>query len=861
MATRQDVIFQGLTHSPSDYACQDGELATCLNLINEDGALHPIHQPIVAEQNITLDAGDTIELVHKVTHDEVIHSHYIIRKSDDTWYWLEKGGDGTKSTINLNGFHVNAVTAVGNILCFVGDSKTIYGYWISTNSSYTMFARNNFDYNISVSINKTESFSNVVADLADVFWDYFSWSSFGNDNEGNRRVTNIPADKVPKVFSAIDAENNRKLAALGDTHQKYNTFAVVAVRLYDGSYYNISNIFRLNGIYDTIDEINFNADNKQIYVSNAGSLTAYDIQITFESLEQINDLIQGVDVFLTKGNPFVDLSKPVDTFTFTDGDKHRQGKFYLPKMSVSTAKHEVDNLVFYHSIFISKTELGKKHTLKRVTEAEESIQLANLFRSDFGGTTAITYNNRLHIGNINTENIKLKNTYTSGNGVFDREGIIKVETRNNSILWKGMLSYIDETIYCVPINDVLRVSYYRHQLIEGGKYEKAIVNPLSSDSTAFSFYIGEDTKNGITFELPWAASTEEEWNKVVEEYKQYNKNPSVENSPNLLKVSEAENPLVFPAKNSVQVGSSVISALAANTRPISEGQFGDAPLYAFTDEGVWVLMLSEEGTYQTRQPAQRDICSNPKGILQIDDAVLFPTKRGIMMQQGRESVCITEVLDDYPFNFLTVYSHSVKDKTYPNKLLALGGIPEDDVKYVKFRRYLIEADMIYDYYDARIILFNPNYTYAYVYSLKSKMWGTMHNVFNKRVNIYPDAYATDKEGKILNAHVKEPTDKVSYFLCSRPLTLGQEIHKTMFNCITSGYFGDFGANKCGMVLFGSNDLMHWFFIGSSTNMFLRNLVGSPYKYFRIALMGSLDANESISTLHTDFQPRLQNRLR
>ena len=30
-------------------------MATCLNLINEDGALHPIHQPVVAEPNITLD--------------------------------------------------------------------------------------------------------------------------------------------------------------------------------------------------------------------------------------------------------------------------------------------------------------------------------------------------------------------------------------------------------------------------------------------------------------------------------------------------------------------------------------------------------------------------------------------------------------------------------------------------------------------------------------------------------------------------------------------------------------------------------------------------------------------------------------
>lgn len=126
MATRQEVILKGLANSPSDYNCQDGELATCLNLINEDGALHPIHQPVVAEQNITLDADDTIELVHKVTHDEAIHSHYIIRKSDDTWYWMEKGGDGTKNEIELGDFNVNSVTAVGNIICFVGDDSTKY---------------------------------------------------------------------------------------------------------------------------------------------------------------------------------------------------------------------------------------------------------------------------------------------------------------------------------------------------------------------------------------------------------------------------------------------------------------------------------------------------------------------------------------------------------------------------------------------------------------------------------------------------------------------------------------------------------------------------------------------------------------
>lgn len=83
----------------------------------------------------------------------------------------------------------------------------------------------------------------------------------------------------------------------------------------------------------------------------------------------------------------------------------------------------------------------------------------------------------------------------------------------------------------------------------------------------------------------------------------------------------------------------------------------------------------------------------------------------------------------------------------------------------------------------------------------------------------------------------------------------------MFDCITRGYLDSVQAGKCGMVLFGSNDLVNWYYVGSSVNMYLRNLVGSPYKYFRIALMGNLATNESISALSTEFQPRLQNKLR
>lgn len=859
MATRQEVILKGLTHSPSDYDCQDGELATCLNLINEDGALHPIHQPVVVEQNITLDAGDTIELVHKVTHDETIHSHYIIRKSDDTWYWMEKGGDGTKNTIDLNGFHVNAVTAVGNIVNFVGEISIKYLYWIDDN--YQLFDRDNFNYGIKIDFKESDYHGgSAEISLGDEFWDYVTYES----SSSGRKITGMNVNQVSKVFNMFDAVINKTLSDKGKQWQKYFVFGVAAIRLYDGTYYSISNIFKLDWNSATLASVSVDPYNKRFW-SIGPAIATYTISANIDNLDKISNLIQGIDIFLSKAESFVNLESAAAKYVVPELNDIDQGDMFFTMMSGKEAANAIDSLSFYHSLFISKDEFGKELQLKRVEGTEESLPLANLYRSDLGGKCAITYNNRLHVGNVKEGyNVDLISNITPNRANVEElktEGIVRVKASNKEFWCK--VDDLGARLYyfvCVPILNVSEITFYMKT--GTSVFEKSTVNLHSSETTAFSFYVaGEGKENVPQFALPWEKSSEEEWNNIVSKYENYKTNTNALPYSSVVKVSEAENPLIFPAKNSVQVGSSIINALAANTRPISEGQFGDAPLYAFTDEGVWVLMLGEEGTYIARQPANRDICSNPKGILQIDDAVLFPTERGIMMQRGRESECITDVLDDYPFDFLSIYSHSTKDKTYPNKLLALGNIPESDVKYVRFRKYLEEAGMIYDYYDSRIIVFNPNYTYAYVYSLKSNMWGTMHNVFNKRVNIYPESYATDKEGKILDVYVKEPTENVPFFLCSRPLTLGQDAYKTMFDCITRGYFSSIQAGKCGMVLFGSNDLVNWYYVGSSVNMYLRNLVGSPYKYFRLALMGNLAPKESISALSTEFQSRLQNKLR
>jgi hypothetical protein len=855
MATRQDVIFKGLTNSPSDYNCQDGELATCLNLINEDGALHPIHQPVVAEQNITLDADDTIELVHKVTHDEAIHSHYIIRKSDDTWYWMEKGGDGTKNTIDLNGFHANAVTAVGNIVNFVGEISIKYLYWIGDN--YQLFDRDNFNYGIKIDFKELDQHGGTAEiSLGDEFWDYVTYES----SSSGRKITGMNVNQVSKVFNMFDAEINKTLSNKGKQWQKYFVFGVAAIRLYDGTYYSISNIFKLDFRNETLASVFVDPYNKR-FSSIGPAIASWTISANIDNLDKISNLIQGIDIFLSKAESFVNLESAAAKYVVPELNDRDQGDMFFTMMSGKEAANAIDSLSFYHSLFISKDEFGKELQLKRVEGTEESLPLANLYRSDLGGKCAITFNNRLHVGNVKegynvdlVSNITPKTSNLPDDAQLNTEGIVRVKALNKEFWCK--VDNLGARLYyfvCVPILNVSEITFY--QKTGTSLFYKSTVNLHSSETTAFSFYVaGEGKENVPQFALPWEKSSEEEWNNIVSKYENYKTNTNAIPYTSVVKVSEAENPLIFPAKNSVQVGSSIISALAANTRPISEGQFGDAPLYAFTDEGVWVLMLSGEGTYVARQPANREICSNPNGILQIDDAVLYPTNRGIMMQQGRNSICITDQLDGYPFNFM--------EMKYAKQIIATNETESGEISYIRFKDYLKSADMIYDYYNNRIIVFNPNQAYAYVCSLKSKMWGTMKNVFNKRVNIYPESYATNKEGKILNVYVDEPYSNTPYFLCSRPLTISdKEVYKTIFTCIARGYFRKETNGKCAMVLYGSNNLFDWYLIKTSINEYLRGMAGSPYKYFRIALIGNLATNESISGLSAEFQERLQNKLR
>lgn len=318
-------------------------------------------------------------------------------------------------------------------------------------------------------------------------------------------------------------------------------------------------------------------------------------------------------------------------------------------------------------------------------------------------------------------------------------------------------------------------------------------------------------------------------------------------------VSEVNCPFVFRAEAVFSVGARAVFALASAAKALSQGQFGQFPLYAFTTDGVWAMEVSASGTYSARQPITRDVCINAAGITQIDSAVLFPTDRGIMLISGSQTQCISDAItNDVEIDLLTLLPGM-------DKLHAMLGHEEDNCFPVHpFLDFIASCGMIYDYLHQRIIVYSKSYNYAYVYSLKSKRWGMTYSKIADTINSYPEALAVDTEGNLIDFS-KESEEKQMGLLVTRPIKLGEaDILKTIDTMYQRGVFR---GGHVKSALYGSRDLFNWHLINSSVSHRILNRRGTPYKYFRIALVCDLDKDETVCGCTVQFSTRFINRIR
>lgn len=915
----KDIHFAGYTAVPSDYECSDGELTQAYNLINEDGAYKSLLAPKVV---FNLGENHSVIYVHKAT----TYTHYIIIDTvNKKLLWTADGSNFT-DLYSIGNKELYQVVGVGNTLIALTDAGMFYFLWKGDTSGYLFLGNDIPELSISFGLQgemqRTDEFT--------IEFDNLSWETkTKNDGSSYNSYNEFSDENKKKITPQALAKVNKFIADRSTSKGKfiYPFLVRYAYRLYDGSLIRHSAPVLMvcsTGCAPIVmcRQIHINKDGFcRAYVRVVGMLHSLDYavinQSELDSLKNWSDIVKSVDIFVSKPIYTYDQNGECDKFFNYDeyGDetwgycvckhtnqaadttqypvryqKKDMGHLYqmtfdkdnlnmrpscilgLPRKDASTVKEDIRNCSNFY--FLESLKIEQLTTTRTLINIEEdylqSLVNREVMTDDYDSHDTIVpkyafpYNSRLNLTNIDKRLFSGFSTYsmfpfTNGNVGISLNGkpeliadntdqievFVYIKQGGKDVVVKGpsgMFGLDTKTLFLYHPN----VNAYKACIVArelNGFVCEVRLEPHSFLNGAFYF---DGWKN---------PRTTGRLKPVVS-----NDNGRTISIPNKIYTSEINNPFYYPLLGINTVGTGNIVGISSAAKALSQGQFGQFPLYAFTDEGVWALEVNSSGGYSAKQPITRDVCISSDSITQIDTAVLFATDRGIMEISGSQTQCLTDIINGN--DFFSLDRLPGLSKLYPD------GIPQVDCTFSEFRK---GSRMSYDYVNQRIIVFNANKNYAYVFSMKSKLWGIIASSLTAAINSYPNAYAMAKVKTVGSDGKQEVTNNCLVdlsrsaethqkgLLITRPIKL--EVASMLKTFDTVFLRGLFGKGKVQVILYGSRDNINWHLIHSAKEHYLRGFRGTPYKYFRIVAITDLSIGETLVGASVAYTPRLINQLR
>lgn len=884
-----DVRYKGYTANTSDYDAPDGDLALSLNVGLKAGTLKPMLPP---KQIITLE-----EKEHLVYIDNDRYIYYGINQYRGSLYWKDKEGEkhylySNKSDEGIYNYLGLQFQTLGNVLVLIDrieQGRIFYFLW--TGEDYKYLGQHLPEINLSfgLQVRNTMSYSCELTQVA-IF--------------PTAHYTDTPLQHTDKVAIILGEANKLIAEATSKGYFIYPFFVRYAYRLYDGSLIMHSAPVLMIPYSAATPDVAYDVtpdNNSQMFLNTYSVGTdvfSLDCAVTTEeeiaNIQALSEIIQSVDIFISAPIYTYNQAYPKNLLYY--GDYSNFG-YYKAKNETDYKLHETSHNYVFSLIGFTKNEILEKikntstfYFLKSIKLDELSTErkiidiqknhLTNLLQQEvmtdcyqdhdiLWAKYQYIYNSRLNVANITrklfggyspsalfthvTTSHVSYNDYTQQSLTFDwfifvfirennKEYIVmadKAEIGNDTPLYyfyypniHAYKAVLIQTEGYTDNSDGTRTYALRrkneiilepHPFLNGAYYARTLNGVpgfwLPIDNTG---PIPDSETNDIP--TPTAENTISDHDKIFS--------------------SEVNNPFLFLPSNISTIQGEIIG-LASATQAISQGQFGQFPLYAFTDNGIWTLNISpDSGKFISIQPVSREVCVEPNSITQIDNAVLFISQRGIIMLAGAATKCISDELMPLGDNF-DLSSLPNIDK-FTSDLIPL--------PIVSFRTYLGGARMIYDYKNRELIVYNGS-DYSYVYQFETMTWGILSRKITLNIPLYTEALA--EIGNAVFDFSEQQTEPVHIFIITRPLKLdAPDVFKTIHKVIQRGVYSDIKQ-----ILYGSNDLIHWHTVWSSTNGRMQGFRGTPYKYYRIAVFGNMTSQESISAATIVYNHRLTNQVR
>ena len=413
-----------------------------------------------------------------------------------------------------------------------------------------------------------------------------------------------------------------------------------------------------------------------------------------------------------------------------------------------------------------------------------------------GEKRAVILRNPIHYPDSRCKGVDLWVRDTDGGLVFHRHFKLEQDASTNSASYVfadcGEATVVDDT------------SYERDLPLSDNGIPVAFVSSLDSSSNDRTWY----------FPTPEPVLTES--NKV--------------------QVSESGNPFDFDPAQTYTVGSGgeQIREIISTAERMTEAAYGYQPLLVFTDRAVYALESGEgEVLYARSIPILSRAIYEGTNAVEGNGSVFFCCSSGVISIVRGRITAISEVLRR------AAGSEAVEGSEEPD-----------------FDRYIQSAHLLFNRKESELVIYNPAYSYAWLYSLSGNYWSrrdweaTVEPCFDRIVVRGGIASLSEEE---LSAPAAECG------VVTRPLKFSSTEYKRIETLAARLRWGD--RRRFVLSIDGSDDAIHWVALRSEPDLPYIRRTPSSFRYHRIRLSGSVGDFLAISRFDCEYLVKFVHRLR
>ena len=313
-----------------------------------------------------------------------------------------------------------------------------------------------------------------------------------------------------------------------------------------------------------------------------------------------------------------------------------------------------------------------------------------------------------------------------------------------------------------------------------------------------------------------------------------------------IRESDAADPYSFQDSNTAYFNSDVKDVLVV-PQAISLGQYGSNQLYVLCQNGIYTVGIDGTGQLSSVSSFSKDVVSNPSKACIASSRLVANNGTSWDVYEGQTKQTILQLDRNLTFVYDNLPRLSETPGASAWKALLSPNVVFD---------FLSSCSLAYDGVHDMIFGLSDNADFMAVFR---KGLG-LHFVPNKASNVVTanNLVLSSRGGLVYDYSASALASVSDGLIITRPFRLSDANGLfTVYKIIVRGMFS---KSNLGLLLYGTRDYSHYQLIKTSCKHYITNVLGTPYKAYRLAISAKLSRDEYISHCSIEFENREVGRI-